>query len=123
MTLHESGENYLEAILILTREYGNVRSIDVAGFLGVTKPSVSRAMNILKTNDYIEMRSEGVFLTELGRSVAESMYDRHKVLTDFFVKLGVPEEVAAEDACRMEHIISEETFDCLKKLAESYTDK
>lgn len=119
MFIGESGENYLEAIYILEREQGFVRSIDVAGFLGVTKPSVSRAMSNLKATALVEMAADGgLSLTEAGRTLAKSVFERHQLITDFLVSLGVSRETAAEDACRMEHVISQETFDCLKEYAK-----
>ena len=116
MHLHQSGEDYLEAILILQQEKGTVRSIDVAQKLGFSKPSVSRAMAILRTDGYIEMaRSGAITLTERGEQVARTMYERHNLLTNCLTSLGVSPWVAANDACRMEHALSEETFNCLKK--------
>lgn len=116
MHLHQSGEDYLEAILILQQEKGTVRSIDVAQKLGFSKPSVSRAMAILRTDGYIEMeRSGAITLTERGEQVARTMYERHNLLTNWLTSLGVSPWVAANDACRMEHALSEETFNCLKK--------
>lgn len=118
MFIGESGENYLEAIYILEKEQGLVRSIDVALFLGVTKPSVSRAMSNLKAQKLVDMPADGgVVLTDEGRKLAESVYERHELITEFLVTLGVSRETAAEDACRMEHVISEETFACLREHA------
>lgn len=120
MNIRESGENYLEAILILQKEKGYARSIDVAKFLGVTKPSVSRAMSILKSGGYIEFPEDGhLSLTETGLEVAQRMYERHELLTELLVRLGVDRETAVEDACRMEHVISEETFEKLRSLSET----
>lgn len=116
MHLHQSGEDYLEAILILRQERGTVRSIDVAQKLGFSKPSVSRAMAILRTDGYIEMERSGtITLTESGEQVARTMYERHDLLTRWLTELGVSPWVAANDACRMEHALSEETFACLKR--------
>lgn len=116
MTLHESGEDYLETILILEERNGFVRSIDIANELSFSKPSVSRAVKILRENEYITVDSKGhINLTDLGRSKAESVYDRHKTLTTALEMLGVSADQAETDACRMEHIISEETFQCIKK--------
>ncbi|MBQ9973845.1 MAG: metal-dependent transcriptional regulator [Oscillospiraceae bacterium] len=116
MHLHQSGEDYLEAILELRQEKGLVRSIDVAQKLGFSKPSVSRAMAILRADGYIEMeRSGAITLTENGERVARTMLERHHLLTDWLTGLGVSPWVAANDACRMEHALSEETFNCLKK--------
>lgn len=112
MRIHESGENYLETILILKNEIGYVRSVDIARNLSYTKPSVSRAMSILKKAGHITMDSNGkIELTESGLQIAERIYNRHRQLTDWLISIGVDEETAASDACRMEHMISEETFD------------
>ena len=114
--LHQSGEDYLETIFLLLQEKGTVRSIDVAQRMGFSKPSVSRAMSILRADGYIEMAKSGsITLTEEGQRVAHAMYDRHRLLTGWLTGLGVSPEVAANDACRMEHAISEETFACIKK--------
>lgn len=118
MSLHESGEDYLEAILILRQEKGMVRSIDVAQQLGYSKPSVSRAMAILKGNGYLTMEKDGhLELTEKGEATAQRIYERHRFLTQWLIHLGVSPDVAAEDACRIEHDISIETFECLKRHA------
>ena len=111
MKIHESGENYLEAILVLDNKSGFVRSIDVANHLGVTKPSVSRAMSILKNAGYINFAEDGqLSLTETGREIAESVYERHQLLTLLLTSVGVDKETAMEDACRIEHVISQESF-------------
>lgn len=116
MTLQESGEMYLETIFILSTEKGSVRSIDIVDYMGYSKPSVSRAVGLLKQGGYIEVDSGGhITLTELGRQRAEKTYERHRVLTDAFCRLGVDEKVAAEDACKIEHVISDETFDAVKR--------
>ena len=116
MHLHQSGEDYLETILILRQEKGTVRSIDVAQRLVYSKPSVSRAMSILRADGYIEMeRSGAIALTPEGERVALTMYERHRLLTNWLTSLGVSAEVAANDACRMEHALSAETFECIKK--------
>ena len=118
MAIHESGEDYLEASLVLHEQKGNVRSIDVAQHLGYSKPSVSRAMSILRSSGYITMERDGrILLTEAGKTAAESVYERHRFLTKWLIQLGVTPEVAAEDACRIEHDISPETFACLKRHA------
>lgn len=110
----------MEAILILSQEKGTVRSIDVAQQLGFSKPSVSRAMSILRTNGYIEMeRSGSITLTAEGERVASLIYERHRLLTDWLTALGVTPEVAARDACRLEHDMSEETFACIKQYVAS----
>lgn len=122
MSLRESGEMYLESILMLSKKNNTVRSIDVAEYMGFSKPSVSRAMSSLKEQKYIIIDNEGyIALTEKGRAIAETMYERHILLTNFLVRLGVDEEIAAADACRMEHDISEETFDAIKKHALEHT--
>lgn len=116
MELHESGEMYLETILILKNRFGYVRSIDIANEMKVSKPSVSRAVGLLKDNGYITFDPNGmILLTDNGKAVAEKIYERHNILTQFFVKLGVSEENSAHDACKIEHIISDETFDIIKK--------
>lgn len=116
MELHESGEMYLETILILKNKFGYVRSIDIANEMGVSKPSVSRAVALLKDNGYISFDPNGmILLTDTGKAVAEKIYDRHTVLTKYFTAIGVSEDVASKDACKIEHIISDETFNILKK--------
>ena len=115
MALHQSGEDNLEAILVLREKEGNVHTIDVAQHLGYTKPSISRAMSILRANGYITMEKDGrLELTESGLRVAQEIYERHRLLTQWLIRLGVSPEVAAEDACKIEHDISAETFRCLK---------
>lgn len=116
MQLKESGEMYLETIYVLNKRTGFVRSIDVCEEMGYSKPSVSRAMSILKEGGYITVGKDGALtLTDLGTEVAERTYERHTVLTDFFEKLGVSPEVAVADACKIEHVISAETFSAIKK--------
>ena len=116
MKIHESGENYLESILTLKKKNGSVRAIDIVNDLGFSKPSVSVAMKNLRQKEYITVDNGGnISLTDTGLKIAESVLERHQIITDFFVALGVDPEVAAEDACRMEHVISEESFDALKK--------
>ena len=118
MSVHESGEMYLEAILVLSKKNGFVRSIDVSEYLGYSKPSVSRAMGILRGGGYIIVDKDGaITLTETGREIAEKIYERHTVLTRLLVKLGVNEEVAAADACKLEHAISDESFQAIKNWA------
>ena len=120
MSLLESGENYLEAILMIKNEKGVVRSIDIASHLNVSKPSVSYATKRLRENGYISFNEDGMIsLTDSGYEIASKIYKRHKVLTDIFVKLGVKEETAAEDACKIEHDLSPETFDAICKYVES----
>lgn len=110
--MYESGENYLETILIIKRKKGTVRSIDIANELRFSKPSVSRAVGLLKKKDYIDIDKSGyIEFTKTGEEEASRIYERHKFITDYFIKvLGVPEEVAEKDACRVEHVISNETF-------------
>lgn len=116
MALQESGENYLEAILMLKEEKGYVRSIDIAHKLGFSKPSVSRAMSILKKEGHITTDGlNQILLTESGQKIAESIYERHKVITKFLTSLGVDEETAAKDACRIEHVISPISFEKIKE--------
>ena len=116
MNLQESGQMYLETILILTNEKPNVRSIDVCEHMGFSKPSVSRAIGLLKSGGYILVDKDGyISLTDVGREVAEKMYDRHRLLTDFLIGLGVNADVAANDACKIEHHISDESFEALKR--------
>ncbi len=120
MSLLESGENYLETILVLTQRNGSVRSIDVANEMNFTKPSVSRAMSILKRENLIIMEADGrLVLTEEGLKKATAILERHTILTRFINEvLGVPEETAEKDACRIEHIISPETFNGIKNMLE-----
>lgn len=115
MLLQESGEMYLETILILSRANPHVRSIDVVEYMGYSKPSVSRAIGLLKCGGYVNVDPSGYLsLTEVGREVAEKIYERHTLLTDLLVRLGVDPAVATEDACRMEHVISDASFDAIK---------
>ena len=115
MKIHESGENYLEAILMLEKRQGAVRSIDVATELGFSKPSVSVAMKHFRENGYIVVDAEGYLsLTPAGREIAERMYERHHLLAEFRMMLGVGETTALEDACKIEHVISQRSFDALK---------
>ncbi len=116
----ESREDYLETILLLSREKRYVRSIDVAERLGVTKPSVSRAIGLLKDARLLEMdpRDGALTLTEPGRALAEQVYDRHRTLTRLFQAMGVSEETADRDACRIEHVISEESMACIRRVLE-----
>lgn len=119
MAIQESGEMYLETILVLSRKLNRVRAIDVGEELGYSKPSVSRAMSILKNDGYITVNEDGgILLTKSGKEIAEKIYERHIVLSSLLTSIGVPEEIAIEDACRMEHVISDESFDIIKKLHE-----
>lgn len=116
MKLLESGEMYLETILVLKNKYGYVRSIDIAREMNYSKPSVSRAIALLKENGYVENDPHGmILLTDEGMKVAEKIYDRHKTITKYLVWLGVSEETAQSDACRIEHVISQESFDKIKE--------
>ena len=116
MHLRESGEMYLETILVLTREKNReVHSQDVAEYMNYSKPSVSRAVGLLKKGGYLEVSKDGALtLTETGREIAEKIYERHTLLTGFFTMLGVDKEIAAEDACKIEHDISDESFEAIK---------
>lgn len=116
MKSNESLENYLETILILSKQLPVVRSVDIANELGFKKPSVSVAVKNLKTKGYITVMDQGyIFLTESGREIAEMIYERHEFLTDWLISLGVDKTIAAEDACRIEHDISKESFEAIKK--------
>lgn len=118
MNVHESGEMYLEAILVLSQKNNVVRSVDVSEYLGYSKPSVSRAMGILRRGAYITMDKDGfITLTEQGRSIAEKIFERHTVLSQMLMQLGVSEQVAVADACKMEHTISDESFQAIKRHA------
>ena len=115
MAIQESGEMYLETILILSVK-GPVRSIDVSEYMGYSKPSVSRAVGLLKSGGYLTVEENGrLLLTEEGRAAAEKIYERHTILTEALMSLGVPRETAAADACRVEHVISDETFAAIKE--------
>ena len=116
MTVRESGEMYLEAILVLARKSGYVRSIDVSEYLGYSKPSVSRAMGILREGGYILMEKDGaITLTDSGKKLAETIYERHTVLSELLIRLGVDDNTATDDACRIEHVISDESFQAIKQ--------
>ncbi len=118
MKIQESAENYLETILILSERIGNVRSIDIVNELSFTKPSVSVAMKNLRENGYIRMDHDGyITLTETGREIADMIYERHRLLSGWLMQLGVSEKTATEDACRMEHVISRESFEAIKRHA------
>ncbi|MBE6798611.1 MAG: metal-dependent transcriptional regulator [Ruminococcaceae bacterium] len=119
MNLHESGEMYLETIYVLTSKSPNVRSIDVAESMGYSKPSVSRAVGLLKNGGYINMAPDGTLsLTEEGKEVALRIYERHTILSNLLISLGVSEETAVNDACKIEHVISQETINAIKKYIE-----
>ena len=120
MSVHESGEMYLEAILVLSKKNGFVRSIDVSEYLGYSKPSVSRAVGLLKTGGYITVENDGgLILTDSGREIAEKIFERHTLLTRLLIRVGVSEEVAAADACRLEHAISDESFLAIKEYTKN----
>lgn len=116
MRIQESAEMYLETILILLQERGSVRSVDISAYMGYSKPSVSRAMGLLREGGYIHMDADGLItLTDAGRAVAEKIYERHRVLTQVLTMLGVDAQTAASDACKIEHDISDESFDAIKR--------
>ena len=116
MAIHESAEMYLETILLLSRQTGKVRSIDISEHMHFSKPSVSRAVGNLKKEDCINVDGSGyITLTEKGLEIAEKIYEKHRLLTEYLIKLGVNEKTAENDACNIEHVISDETFNALKK--------
>ena len=120
MSIQESGEMYLETIYVLSQNGGSVRSIDVSEHMGYSKPSVSRAIGILKKDGYINVdRSGFITLTDAGREHAEKIFERHTIITEFLKSLGVDVETAAEDACKMEHIISDASFEAIKRFGGS----
>lgn len=117
MHIQESGEMYLETILILSKRLEKVRSVDIGEYMGYSKPSVSRAVGLLKNGGFINVDVNGfITLTELGTSHANKIFERHKILTSVLTSIGVSEETASEDACRLEHIISDETFEAIKRI-------
>ena len=116
MKLQESGEMYLESIYVLSKRKSEVHSIDISEYLGYSKPSVSRAVGLLKNGGYIQIDEDNhITLTDSGLEIAEKIYERHTILTDMLVYLGVPEHIAAEDACKMEHGISDESLKAIRK--------
>ena len=116
MALHESGEMYLETIQVLSEKQDYVRSIDICNFMGFSKPSISRAVKNLKEEGFIDVDNNGfITLTDAGQDIADKIYGRHKVLSEFLVSLGVDSETADRDACRIEHVISDETMNAIKK--------
>ena len=118
MKMQESPEDYLEAILVLSRELGNVRSIDVANYLEYSKPSVSVAMKRLRENGFVTLdEHRNLILTGSGLSIALKIYERHLVISQFLISIGVDEAIAKKDACRMEHVISDESFEKIKQLS------
>ena len=123
MKIHESAENYLETILVLRQRKGSVRSIDIANELEFSKPSVSVAMKNLRLKGYIEVDTTGqIHLLPEGQAIAEAVLEKHRLMTQFLVALGVSEEVAAEDACRIEHVLSDESFEAIKNHAKKYME-
>ena len=124
MVIQESGEMYLETIRILQEKTGHVRSTDIAEHMGFSKPSVSRAVGLLKSGGFIQVEKDGgITLTEEGQAVANKIYERHTLLTQLLIALGVSKETAAEDACKMEHAISDESFEAIKRHVEKYQKK
>lgn len=120
MPLHESAEMYLETIYVLTQKSSSVRSIDVAEHMGFSKPSVSRAVGLLKRGGYVVMAEDGTLsLTDDGRIAAQKIFERHTVLTQFLTRIGVSDEVAEDDACKIEHDISDDTVTAIKQLLET----
>lgn len=124
LRIHESAENYLETILMLRIKNPYVRSIDIANELGFSKPSVSVAMKNLRENGYVNVDGEGyITLTEKGSVIAETMYERHKWISNWLMRLGVDEKTAVEDACRIEHVISAESFEAIKEFTKEFMEK
>lgn len=124
MNLKESGEMYLETIYILSKKSDSVRSLDVAESMGFSKPSVSRAVGLLKNGQYLNVDKDGYLtLTDAGREVAEKIYERHTLLSAFLVKLGVDEQTASEDACKLEHHISDKSFQAIKNHVKKFMNK
>ena len=122
MHLLESGEMYLESILQLSQKQANVRSIDISEYMGYSKPSVSRAMGLLRNGGYIQVDKDGfITLPDSGREIAQKIYERHTVLTQLLIRLGVSPETAAADACKMEHALSDESFDAIKNHIQQYS--
>ena len=122
MALQESGEMYLETILILSRKIEQVRSVDISEYMGYSKPSVSRAVGLLKEGDFITVEKEGyIHLTEKGLATAQKILDRHTILTQLLITLGVSPETASGDACRIEHVVSDETFEAIRKHLTEHT--
>lgn len=122
MALQESGEMYLETILILSQKNEFVRSVDISEYMGYSKPSVSRAVSLLKKDHFITVEEGHILLTDKGLETAEKILNRHTVLTQFLITLGVNQETAANDACRIEHVVSDETFKAIQNYLHQYTE-
>lgn len=124
MSIQESGEMYLESILVLSKENPNVRAIDISEYMGFSKPSVSRALGLLKNDGFVVSNEHGYLtLTDKGRAIAEKIYERHTELTNFLTLIGVDKETADKDACKIEHVISDESFSAIKKQAQLLSKK
>ena len=120
MSIHESGEMYLESILVLREKQARVRSIDIVNQTGYSKPSISRAVGLLRRDGLIEVDADGyITLTDVGESHAKKIYERHRVLSEYLISIGVSEETAKEDACKLEHAISDESFQAIKRYMEN----
>ena len=116
MSIQESGEMYLESILVLSKKSPNVRAIDLSEYMGFSKPSVSRALSVLKNGGFVTVSEQGYLtLTEDGKTIAEKIYERHTVLTNYLTLIGVSKETASQDACKMEHVVSDESFNAIKE--------
>ena len=121
MPIQESGEMYLESIYRLLKTQSHVRAIDIGEYMGYSKPSVSRAMGLLKKGEYIHVDKDGsITLTESGKAVAEKIFERHTLITEMLIHLGVDKETAADDACKVEHVISDASFEAIKKYVDSH---
>ncbi len=121
MRLQESGEMYLESIYVLSKAQGTVRSIDISEYMGYSKPSVSRAVNLLKNGGYITMDKDNLIaLTDSGLEIAQKIFDRHTLIANLLIRLGVSEKTAAEDACKLEHSISDESFEAIRRYMEHH---
>lgn len=124
MSIQESGEMYLESILVLSKKKPSVRAIDLSEYMGFSKPSVSRALSLLKNGGFVTVNEHGVLcLTDNGKAIAEKIYERHTVLTDFLTLIGVDKDTASKDACKIEHVISDESFEAIKKQAQLLDNK
>ena len=115
MSIQESGEMYLESILVLSKKNPNVRAIDISEYMGFSKPSVSRALSVLKNGGFVTVSEQGYLtLTQEGKNIAEKIYERHTVLTNYLILIGVDKDTASQDACKMEHVVSDESFNAIK---------